>query len=672
MRVGLVVLDGSTFFVSDRAGDVSGGQRGFFYADTRHLSRWELLVDGCPIEPSTARNVDYYSARIIGTAAGSCTSAGAPALTVQRDRIVADGVHEDVAVESHDAQRRTVTVELRFGADFADLFEVRRDEVPRRTARTDVTGRSVTLAYERDGFRRGTCLRFTTDGELSDRSARFVIHLEPHERWSVCVDISCVEGAEEHGPRTGHGGFGELHPQMPESLDEWMADAPEIDTDSDAVAHTYRQTLLDLAALRFVPHVHVDASVPAGGLPWYMAMLGRDSLITSYMALPFRPQLAAATLQALAAEQATEDDAFRDAEPGKIMHELRRGELVHSGTEPHSPYYGSHDATPLFLIVLDEYERWTGDRELVVRLESAARAALAWIDGPGDRDGDGFLEYATRSSAGMANQCWKDSDSSMVFADGRRATPPIAACEIQGYAFDARRRAARLAREVWNDPALADRLDRDADRLAERFAEHFWCDARQHPALALDGERRRVDALTSNIGHLLWSGILTPEHARHVARHLLSDELFSGWGIRTLSSGDAPFNPVEYHNGTVWPHDTAIAAEGLRRYGFDREAGIVARSLFDAAGCFDHRLPELFAGFPRDDTTVAVAYADASCPQAWAAASALLAIRTLLGLDVADGRLRVSPTFSPGDLTLGIRGLAVRGGRVDVPATQRR
>jgi len=298
------------------------------------------------------------------------------------------------------------------------------------------------------------------------------------------------------------------------TLDDWYDDSPTVDSDCETIGRTYRQSLLDLAALRFMPFPGDDVSIPAGGLPWFSALLGRDSLLTSYMTLPFHPELARGTLRALARLQATTDDPFRDANPGKIPHELRRGELSVTGDEPHSPYYGSHDVTPLFLIVLDEYERWTGDIALVRELEPAARAALAWIDGPGDRDGDGYLEYITTSSKGMRNQSWKDSENSMRFADGRLAEPPIAGCEVQGYAFDGRRRMARLARSVWHDAQLADRLERQAATLAARFDQDFWCEGRRHPALALDAEKRQVDSLTSNIGHLMWSGILRPERAR--------------------------------------------------------------------------------------------------------------------------------------------------------------
>ena len=413
---------------------------------------------------------------------------------------------------------------------------------------------------------------------------------------------------------------------MPLSFDDWLRTAPRLETDWDGLRHTYQRSLVDLAALRFRPLENLTWSLPAGGLPWFMALFGRDSIIAAYQLLPFQPRLAQTTLEALAELQATERDDFRDAEPGKILHELRRGELAVLGDKPHSPYYGAHDATPLFLILVDEYERWTGDREFIRSLEPAARAAVRWIEDEGDLDGDGFLEYVRRAPGGLDNQCWKDSWNSILFADGTLAKPPIATCEIQGYAYDALRRTARLASELWDDARYAERLERRADQLRDAFDEAFWSGERGHYALALDAEKRQVDSLTSNVGHVLWSGILSPERAAATVARLTSREVFSGWGIRTMATSEAGFNPLEYHNGAVWPHDTALIAEGMRRYGYREEASRLAVALLEAAGAFQGRLPELFAGFERSETAFPVRYAGASSPQAFAAGAPLLAL----------------------------------------------
>jgi len=664
----LVVLDGSTFFVSDRRGDVCGtAADGFFFADVRHLSRWELTVDGEPVRVLTARTIDYYSARVYATLATARVGENSP-VSVRRDRIAAGGVHEDIVVENHSDKPLRVRVELQYASDFADLFEVKdASAISQDNAGATTDGSSVELWAERGGQRRATRLTFGALGDIDADRAVFDVHLGPRQSWETCVDVYCSIDDIETGPRAGHGGFGQLHPQMPMSLTEWLADSPQLEADSDVIAHTYRQSLLDLAALRFRPLPELAWSLPAAGLPWFMALFGRDSLITAYMALPFQPHLAETTLRALAALQATEDDPYRDAEPGKILHELRRGVLAASGQIPHRPYFGSHDSTPLFLILLDEYERWTGDVGLVRELEPAARAALAWIDGPGDLDGDGYLEYRTRSPAGLENQCWKDSWNSILFADGRQAIPPIATCEIQGYAYDARVRAARLASEVWGDPILADRLEADAGALRDRFNHDFWIEARGHYALALDADKRQVDSLTSNIGHLLWSGIVPPERAELVARQLAGPDLASGWGIRTMSASDAGYNPIEYHNGTVWPHDTAIVAEGLRRYGQRDQASELVVAMFEAAASFDYQLPEVFAGYARSDTTIPVEYPTASCPQAWAAGAPFLGLRTLLGLDADHDGLHCTPHVPDRLGKLRLSDVAIRGGRQDTP-----
>src|SRR5437870_2859513 len=435
---------------------------------------------------------------------------------------------------------------------------------------------------------------------------------------------------------------------MPTTFEQWMAQAPTLETDNDVLRHTYRQSLIDLAALRFRPLKDLSFSLPAAGLPWFMALFGRDSLITAYQALPLQPHLARTSLEALTALQATDFDDFRDAEPGKILHELRRGELTRLGERPHSPYYGTHDATPLFLILLDEYERWAGERDFVRKLRPAAMKALDWIERHGDPDGDGYLEYQTRSKEGLVNQCWKDSWNSILFTDGTVAKGPIATCEIQGYAYDARVRTARLAREIWDDLALADRLDREAATLRDRFNRDYWIEARGHYAIALDGEKRQVDAMSSNVGHLLWSGIVPNDRADSLVKRLMSPEMFTGWGIRTMSASDAGYNPIEYHNGTIWPHDTAFVAEGMRRYGHREQASHLALMLIQAAEAFEYRLPEVFAGFLREETGAPVEYPTASRPQAWAAGAPLLGLRTALGLDVIDGEIRIDPHLSEG------------------------
>jgi glycogen debranching enzyme len=638
----LIIVDGATFVFSSRNGDVAADKpEGFFYEDVRHLSRWCLTVDGKPLTALTSRVVDHFSARFVGVKEGEQE----PTLSVRRDRFVADGLHEDIVVTNHAEEERSVRLELSFGSDFADILEAQQEGTIERGRHSSELGAyGVTLWQNRDGRRRGTSIRFGRRGKLRRDRAVFDLRLGPGESWDTCVDIAPVVGRRRVRPLLGCDSFGEHAPELPMSQAEWIERSPELDTEWDPLRHIYEQSLLDLAALRIRPREeHLRHAMPAGGLPWFMTVFGRDSLIAAYEALPFRPELAQATLQALGELQATEWDDFADAQPGKIAHELRRGTLAALGEIPRV-YYGTHDATALFLILLDEYESWTGDRGFVRELEPNARAALAWLEGPADLDGDGYLEYQKRSDSpsGLDNHCWKDSDDSIRFSDGRRADPPIATCEIQGYAYDARLRTARLLREVWRDEETAKRLERDAAELKKRFNRDFWLSRRGHYALALDRDKQPVDSLTSNVGQLLWSGIVDERRARRVVERLLRQDMFTGWGIRSMSEKETAYSPLEYHNGTVWPHDTALIAEGMRRYGFRDEAGRLCEALLHAAECFGNQLPEVFGGFPRDKTEAPVEYPGALKPQAWAAGAPLLAIRTLLGLDAKGGKVRRS------------------------------
>ena len=640
----LVVLDGSSFFVSEPTGDVVPGHdaNGYFFRDMRHLSTWRLLVDGEPVRLLSSRTLDYYSASVHGTLARARVGKN-PTVSVRRDRFISDGVHEDLMVENHSGQPVTVSVRLHFAADFADLFEVKEPRPKVGHTSAEVGSDRVTLLYERDGYRRATVIVFDERVRLEADHAALEVELQPRQRWRCCVEVFSVADGKTYRSGTSCRSKAKPRPKMPLSVEQWLEDAPELETDFDVLRHTYRQSLVDLAALRFRPSETVTWSLPAAGLPWFMALFGRDSLITSYQALPFQPRLARTSLEALASLQARQWDDFRDAEPGKILHELRSGELARFGEVPQTPYYGTHDATCLFLVLLDEYECWTGDIELVRALEPAARLAVDWMELYGDRDGDGYLEYISRSSKGLVNQGWKDSWNSALFADGRLADPPIALCEVQAYAYDARMRTARLARLAWNDPGLADRLETAAAELRRRFNAEFWNEPRGHYVLALDREKHQVDALTSNTGHLLWSGIVDRERAGAVVERLMAPEMFNGWGVRTMSARDGGYNPIEYHNGTVWPHDTGLIAEGFRRYGFCEQASALALAIIETAGFVEYRLPEVFAGFPREDTRFPVEYPTACSPQAWATGAPLLFVRTLLGLDSDGEHLIVAP-----------------------------
>ena len=398
-----------------------------------------------------------------------------------------------------------------------------------------------------------------------------------------------------------------------------------------------------------------------------MAIFGRDSILTSLQALPFAPELAATTIRVLGAWQGTRVDDFRDEDPGRIVHEIRAGETAAFEEQPHSPYYGNADATPLYVVLLDEYERWSGDSELVRDREPQARAALAWIDEYADLQGNGYISYQRRNEVtGLENQCWKDSWDSISYRDGRLPGFPRATCELQGYAYDAKIRGARLARTVWKDPEYADQLERQAADLKRRFNSDFWIEDGQYYALALDGDGSQVDALSSNIGHLLWSGIVEKSKAEAVVRHLMGPQLFSGWGVRTLSDGEARFNPVGYHTGAVWPFDNAFIAWGLRRYGFKAEAARIAAGILDAADYFSGRLPEAFAGYERAFTVYPVEYPTACSPQAWSTGTPLLLLRTMLGLEPLGEHLVVEPALPTAVGLLALLNVPGRWGTIDV------
>ncbi len=631
----LSVLDGSTFVVGDRLGDVradEGPEHGFFSEDTRFISRWVLHVGEAPLELLSLHQSAHFDARFFLTPRVGPDDQ-APC-SIVRHRLVDHVWMEEVTVTNHLHERTRLRVVLELATDFADLFEIKDDAVREREVSCTYDGAGLTLSYEQGGFRRAVTITASTPAAVTPSGFTYDLDLNPGEQWETQFTISprSAQPGYTFTRRESRGRLEDVRRVKSAELDTWLARAPVLDAEDPALLRTYRASLSDLAALRMHPDLDEGATLPAAGLPWFMALFGRDSLITSYQALPYLPDLAATTLRVLAARQATVRDDFHEQEPGKILHELRFGELTWRGERPHSPYFGTADATPLFLILLDEYHRWTGDEALVRTLEDHARSALAWLEGSGDPDGDGYIEYERRNlTSGLANQCWKDSWDSIQFADGRLAQGPIATCEIQGYAYDAQRRAARLAREVWHDEALSDHLERRAAELCARFRRDFWIPDRGCHALALDGEKRQVDSLTSNIGHLLWSGILDESEAAATAERLLDEQLYSGWGVRTLGALEAGYNPLGYHTGTVWPHDNSLIAAGLARYGHHEAARTIAASMLAAAPYFEHRLPEVFAGFPVALTSVPVAFPTASRPQAWAAGAPLLLLTTVLG-----------------------------------------
>jgi glycogen debranching enzyme len=662
------ILDGNTFVVSDDRGDIEASltdPTGLFSYDTRFLSKWVLTINGQRLNALSTDDLQYFETRFF-LVPGTGTVYVDSKLSVIRQRSVGQGFSEELTILNHDEKPVNLTIRIEAASDFADLFEVKDALEKKGTYKTIARDGKLFLEYKRDAFGRATVISSSTPARVDKAGLTFKTRIEPHGEWETHLDVA----ASAISAIPDSNGNGRI--RMPgrrskaAELDRWLREAPRIESDSDSLKATYRRSLVDLAALRFSPPIAGNRSLPAAGLPWFMTMFGRDSIFTSLQALPFTPELAATTLKALGEWQGSRLDDFRDEDPGRILHELRYGELAAFEERPHTPYYGNADATPLFVVLLDEYERWSGDRKLVRDLEFEARAALNWIDEYANLQGNGYVSYKRRNEkTGLENQCWKDSWDSISFSDGHLPGFPRATCELQGYAYDAKTRGARLARLVWKDEQLAQRLEKEAADLKRRFNRDFWVEDGEYFALALDEKGEQVDALTSNNGHLLWSGIVEKSKAKAVVRHLMGRRLFSGWGVRTLAEGEGRYNPIGYHVGTVWPFDCSFIAWGLRRYGFKEEAARLAQGILDAAEFFDGRLPEAFGGYERSVTRYPVQYPTACSPQAWSTGAPLLLLRTMLGLDPIGEHLVVDPALPNGIGMLALLDIPGRWGRVD-------
>ena len=689
-----VLKHGNLFLLSDPFGDVHPDSRGLglYDLDTRVLSCAVLRING--VRPtllraqsaanhiSTIQLTNPAYRRDPATKQGATEALAMRAISVTRRRWIAGGLAEHIELTNYSATAQHIELELDLDADAADIFEVRgRIRERRGTYRAiESTPGSLVFGYEGlDGLLRRTLVAFSpaevraadpAAAEGSEGAVRiaWTLDVEPGDRasvrWEVSTDLVPVDGRDEpaqetptrlarsvaggepqRGVRgeagngaspgdvsTGVGGGLIAEPSVAEQeYGSWTERCARIRSDGELLDLAIRRSIADLRLLRNDGPMRGEHYV-AAGVPWFTTLFGRDSIITSLQVLPFMPDVARETLRVLAAWQATEDDPGRDMEPGKILHELRVGELARTGELPHRPYYGSIDSTPLWLILLDETYRWTGDLDLVRSLWPNARAALDWIDHHGDRDGDGFVEYERRTPAGLLNQGWKDSGDAIRHRDGTLAVAPIALVEIQGYVYDAKLRMASLARRL-DDAALAARLESEAADLYRRFNEAFWLEDTGFYAMALDGEKRPVGTIGSNPGHCLWSGIVPPERVDAVVERLLDPAMDCGWGIRTYASGQPGYNPVGYHTGTVWPHDNALIAAGMKRAGRHDAADRVASRIFEAAQHSpDFRLPELFCGFDRGLADMPVPYPVACSPQAWSAATSLSLLQTMLGM----------------------------------------
>jgi len=625
----LTILEGSTFCICDERGDITGATGGFFAEDTRFLSLYRLTMNGeLPLLLSSGR-IEHFSAAFY---LRNPLADGLPqdSVAIVRERRVAGDMRDRIVVENVSAAPVCFELAVEVASDFADIFAVKEhdfsfgDPVDAKPLPDAVKPRLADGALVLVDAAPGgatTQVQFSELGDVDGGVVRYRLELGPRERWELATVV--------HPRSNGHAPPSQHLEEQP-----WKVRLPRLEATWDALRHSFERSVEDLAALRMRGGNAGHARLPAAGMPWFMTVFGRDTLITSYQTLLLGPELAVGALDVLAELQATEDDPTIDAEPGKIVHEVRHGKAAEAWFRR---YYGTVDATPLYLVLLSEVWRWTRDDALVRRLRDPAHQALGWIDSRRATGLGGFISYERRTDRGLENQSWKDSGDSQRFADGRIAEPPIAPVEVQGYAYDAKLRAAELAREVWAEPELAERLESEARDLQQRFDEAYWTG--DHYALALDRDGARVDSHCSNVGHLLWSGIVPEERVDSVVAALMDDGLWSGWGVRTMSAHDAAYNPLSYHNGTVWPHDNSLIAAGLARYGRWEEAGQIARAMMEASAILEHQLPEVFAGLPRGETPFPIAYPTAARPQAWAAGTPILLLQVLLGLRPEGGKL---------------------------------
>ncbi len=675
----VTLVDESTFAISGGAGDISDGAQGLFFRDTRILSRFEVLVNGVRTEPLAAVTDNPFSSSFVSRCQPPPGMADST-LMVFRSRYVGRGMREDLSIRNFADEPASCTVDLLLGCDFADLFAVKEGRVDADAANGAVRTSlhrpagggapdeptTMTYSHARSGVNRGMEIRFHQPTRVADDVVTFVVEVPARGEWSTCIEFAPVIDDVPFDPRYRCNEPVDLAAPS-ERLAQWRRLVPQVETDHPGLKGVIDRSNEDLGALRIFDPEFPERVVVAAGAPWFMTVFGRDSLLTAWMALLVDPDLARGVLQTLARFQGTDVNPRHEEEPGRILHEMRFGGAASLSLGGGSIYYGSADSTPLFVMLLGEMRRWGVAREMVDELLPNAARAIEWIEQFGDADGDGYVEYQRSSERGLANQGWKDSWDGIRYGDGTVAEAPIALCEVQAYTYGAYLASAHFAFEV-GDTATYDRFRAKATQLKAAFNRDFWLEEKGWFAVGLDADKRPIDSLTSNIGHCLWTGIVDEDKARRVAEALTSPAMFSGWGVRTLSKASGGYNPISYHCGSVWPHDTAIVAAGLARYGFDAAAQKLIFGLMDAAQAQGGRLPELFSGLDRDELSVPVGYPTSCSPQAWAAASPLLCLRTLLRLDpwVPYGKTWLCPNLPDWIGYLKVEGIPLAGSRVTI------
>jgi len=675
--------------VSEMSGEMSSTkEQGYFVADTRLASGYRLklggeqptLLNGAAVGHQSAR-FEFTNPTLVGSDGSEITE---HSLHLRLDRSMGPGIHEDYDLTNQGREDVVFDLEVSVESDFADLFDVKAHRRVRRgsihSSWDEENGR-LTTRYTNATFERSLVLEVAnrdSPPEFANGGILFRVELGPASSWHCCIWwMPVIDGTERRVTRPCHQLLeSDSHHEV--ARRRWVDQTTIFETSNPGLTAALRQAIDDLAGMR-LHHLDelagadpsksdLDAWVPAAGIPWFVSLFGRDALTVSFQTLAVSPRFALGSLRALAALQADSYDDRRDMQPGKIEHEVRHGELAALHLIPHTPYYGSHEATTLYVLVAAQAWRWHGDRQALDTVRPHVERALAWIERDGDIDGDGLQEYRSRSADGYYNQGWKDSGDAIVTSDGSLAKLPIALCEHQGLVVAAKRAWAEVVETVYGDRASAVRLRSDADRLAEKIEERFWWEEEGIYYLGLDGDKRPIESVSSNPGHLLWQRAVEPERAARVVGRLMAEDMWTGWGIRTLSAKHVAYDPLSYQRGSVWPHDNAIAAAGFRAYGFDDEANAVAAGIFDATSRFaSQRLPELFAGLTRDAGAFPVQYLGANVPQAWSSGAIVHLVTTLLGLvaDAQDGVLRLHPALPEWMSEVTLRQLRVGGSSVD-------
>jgi glycogen debranching enzyme len=670
---------GATFLVTDRHGSIPlgpDGDYGLYSADTRFLSRHELRLNGKRPDSVASVRLSFSHARwhmVADSVADPTGDMREARVAITLDRLMnLWQMHEEVTLHTYARAPVTALLEIALESDFADLFEVRfRSWQVRTDLNTWWVGpNALESRYQKEDFVRRCLVRaLPNNAEMTyaNGALRVAVDLVPGEEWKLGLQYDLLTDDKDLPELATGSVFGRGEDNLMQQALAWQNSVSEIEPADIRLQFAYERAIEDFASLRL--HEQDSSSdrwMPAAGLPWFMALFGRDSLIASLQAMVAQPAVAIGTLEKLARWQSDVDDPERDAEPGKIPHELRVGEWAHFGVVPHRPYYGTADATPLYLLLLAEQYRWLGDPDALAQFKPVAERCLEWIDRFGDRDGDGFQEYAPRTPKGYRNQAWRDAHDGVLDESGAFPELPIGTSEMQAYVYGAKSRMAALF-EAWGDGRRASQLRQEAAELRARFIKAFWLEPQGELAFVLDGKKRAVATVASNTGHCLWMGILDGERGRAAGKRLMQPDVFSGWGLRVLSDRHPSYDPHSYQRGSVWPHDSVIAAAGMRRYGLVEEAWAIMDGLLGAVMCFeDLQMPELFAGLPKGDYAVPVPYRNANVPQAWAAGSVLQMVRILLGLepDMPARRIYVDPALPAWCSHLELRKLQLGDGEV--------